>query len=101
MHEQSVAELKKFVASVTNHHVYMVRFDDCDERICKRNGLPFPVALELPETLGRELPRFDPQTHKVVQEVVCVSKAHKKLSGIACMLLQMGVCLVRTRTKKN
>ena len=101
MDMQAAKQLKKFVASVTKHQVFLVRFDVCDDRTCKQHGLPLPITLPVPEALGGGLEQFDPQRHVVVTEMVCVSKAHKKLLGIACGLLQMGVCLVRQKQSKQ
>jgi hypothetical protein len=97
MDPESVKQLKQFVDVVTRHSAILVRFDECDIKTCKRLGLPVPIAYDPPAVLAEGLELLDPARHSVLKNIVCVSNHHKKLAGIACNLLQMGVCIVRPK----
>lgn len=99
MDRDSVLKLKKFVEVVTGKTSKLVRFDVCDEKVCRRAGLPTSVSYIAPPTLTEDLEVFDPTRHDVVKDIVCVSKAHKRLLGIACNLLEMGVVIVRNKKR--
>lgn len=97
MNRENVKQLKKFVDIVTRHNAILVRFDKCDGDSCKRLGLPGSIAYQPPEALVESLQVLDPERHDVVKDIVCVSNQHKRLAGIACNLMEMGVCIVRPK----